>query len=77
MYFGKRFVDPANKEIAVRFLMAYLKGLRELMEENWSDEENLAIISEYTNLPPDLIQSSIKPYNDPNCGCRPAGSGYQ
>lgn len=67
MYFGKRFVDPANKEIAVRFLMAYLKGLRELMDENWSDEENLNIISKYTNLPPDLIQSSVKSYNDPNC----------
>jgi NitT/TauT family transport system substrate-binding protein len=67
IYFGKRFLDPANKEVAVRFMMAYLKGLRELIDENWSNEENLAIISKYTNLPPEVIQSSIKSYYDPNC----------
>lgn len=67
MYYGKRFLDPTNKEVAVRFMMAYLKGLRELLDENWSNEENLAIISEYTNLPPGVIQSSIKSYYDPNC----------
>jgi NitT/TauT family transport system substrate-binding protein len=57
MYFGKRLMDPANKEIGARFLMVYLRGLRELRDENWSNEENLAIISEYTNLPPAVIQS--------------------
>jgi hypothetical protein len=67
MYFGKRLMDPANKEIGVRFLMVYLKGLRELWDENWSNEENLAIISEYTNLTPGVIQSSPRSYGDPNC----------
>ena len=67
MYFGKRLMDPANKEIGARFLMVYLRGLRELRDENWSNEENLAIISEYTNLPPAVIQSSPKSYYDPNC----------
>lgn len=67
MYFGKRLLEPSNKEVAVRFMMVYLRGLRELMDENWSNEENLAIISKYTNLPPEVIKSSIKSYYDPNC----------
>jgi predicted nucleotide-binding protein (sugar kinase/HSP70/actin superfamily) len=67
MYYGKRLLDPSNKEVAVRFMMVYLRGLRELMDENWSNEENLAIISKYTNLPPEVIKSSIKSYYDPNC----------
>jgi NitT/TauT family transport system substrate-binding protein len=67
LYYGQRFLDPRNKEIGVRFMLAYFKGLRELMDEYWSNEENLAIISEYTNLPPEVIQSGIKSYYDPNC----------
>jgi NitT/TauT family transport system substrate-binding protein len=67
MYFGKRMLEPENKEVAVRFMMAFLKGLRELIDENWSNPENLEIISKYTNLPPEVIESSTKSYYDPNC----------
>lgn len=68
MYIGKRFMDPANKEVAVRFLMAYLKAMRELIDENWSNDENLEIISKYTTVPPEVIKSTTKAYYDPNCG---------
>lgn len=69
MYFGKRFLDPANREIAIRFLEIWLKGMRELYDEEWSNPENLAIISKYTNLPPETIKNSApkQSYYNPNC----------
>jgi NitT/TauT family transport system substrate-binding protein len=65
--FGKRFLEPENREAAVRFLEAWLKARREIEESNWSNEEDLAIISEYINLPPKVIQNETKSYADPNC----------
>ena len=68
MYFGKRFLDPANKEIAVKYLEVFLNALREYKEDpDYSNEENLAIISKYTNLPPDVIKKLERSYNDANC----------
>lgn len=69
MYFGKRFLHPANREIAIRFLEVWLRGLRELYDEEWSNPENLAIISKYTNLPPETIKNSApkQSYYNPNC----------
>lgn len=69
MYFGKRFLDPANREVTLRFLEVWLKGLRELYDEEWSNPENLAIISKYTNLPPETIKNSApkQSYYNPNC----------
>jgi NitT/TauT family transport system substrate-binding protein len=66
MYFGKRLIDPANREVAVRFLVAYLTAVRELIDGGWQQEDNLAIISKYTNQPAELVKSSIKSYTDPN-----------
>jgi NitT/TauT family transport system substrate-binding protein len=67
VYFGKRFLEPENREVAVRFLEIWLKVRRELTESNWSNEEDLAIISEYVNLPPKVIQNETRSYADPNC----------
>jgi NitT/TauT family transport system substrate-binding protein len=67
IYFGKRFLEPENKEVAVRFLTVWLQGVRDLQESNWSNEEDIAIIAEYTNLPPEVIKTSPKSYYDPNC----------
>jgi NitT/TauT family transport system substrate-binding protein len=67
IYFGKRFLEPENREVAVRFLEVWLKTLREILDSNWSNEEDLAMISEYVNLPPELIQATVKSYYDPNC----------
>jgi NitT/TauT family transport system substrate-binding protein len=66
LYFGKRFLDPANKEAAVRFLVAYLKGARDVYGEGWTSEENMAIFSKYTELPIPVIQKSAPFYTDPN-----------
>jgi NitT/TauT family transport system substrate-binding protein len=67
MYFGKRFLDPANKEVAVRFLMAYLKALRELQGDAWKADEILQIVNKYTNQPPEVIKAGVMSYNNPNC----------
>lgn len=73
MYFGKRFLDPANREVALRFMEVWLKGLRELYDEAWSNPDNLAIISKYTNLPPETIKNSApkQSYYNPNCDYNP------
>lgn len=68
MYFGKRFLDPENKEVAVRYLEVFLTALREYMDDpDYNNEENLAIISKYTNLPPEAIKKLERSYNDANC----------
>jgi NitT/TauT family transport system substrate-binding protein len=66
MYFGKRLLDPANKEIGIRYMMALLKAVRDLQEDGYRDEENAAIISKYTQLPVPVIQNSVKSYSEPN-----------
>ncbi len=67
MYYGKRFLDPANREVAYRFTTAYLKAVRELMGDGFFDEQNLTIINKYTSLPIEVIKSTIRTYQDPNC----------
>jgi NitT/TauT family transport system substrate-binding protein len=66
MYFGKRLIDPANREVAVRFLVGYLKAVRELSGDGWLQEDNLTILSKYTNLPVENVKNSVRSYNDPN-----------
>jgi NitT/TauT family transport system substrate-binding protein len=68
MYFGKRLLDPANEEVAVRFLTAYLKAIRELQGDDWKKDEVLQIVNKYTNQPPEVIASAVQSFNNPNCG---------
>lgn len=57
MYFGQRFLDPDNREAGIRFLAAYLKAARDLQGDGWYNEENVAIISKYTEVPAPAIKS--------------------
>lgn len=66
MYFGKRLLEPANRELAIRFLVAYLKGARAMYGSGWRDEDNIAILSKYTGVDPDLFRKSVPSYCDPN-----------
>ena len=66
MYFGRRLLDPANLEIAVRFLVAYLKGARALYGDGARDEENIAILSKYIGVEPRLFKKSTLSYCDPD-----------
>lgn len=66
LYFGKRLLEPENRQAAVRFLVAYLKSVRQLYGDGWTGEENLEIIQRYTNVPIDVIKTSVRSYTDLN-----------
>lgn len=66
IYFGKRLLDPANREVGVRYLMAYLKAARDLYGEGWRTDENAAIINKYTQVPIPSIQRGVAYFFDPN-----------
>lgn len=66
LYFGQRLLEPANREAAVRFLAAYLKGARDLQGEGVRSEENVAIISEFTGVPPEVVVKAVSHYFDPD-----------
>jgi NitT/TauT family transport system substrate-binding protein len=66
LYFGKRFLDPANKEAGIRFLVAYLMAARDLFGDGWRTEENAAIINKYTNVPIPAIQNGVPYYFEPD-----------
>jgi NitT/TauT family transport system substrate-binding protein len=71
VYLGERILDPANREAALRFLSAHLKAVRELMNGGFQDDEDLAIISKYTKLDPEVIKKTLLNYMDPNCTLLP------
>ncbi|MDY6867728.1 MAG: ABC transporter substrate-binding protein [Chloroflexota bacterium] len=66
LFFGQRLLEPANREVGVRFLMAYLKGARDLQNEGWKTEENAAIINKHTEIPIPTIQKVPEYYLDMN-----------
>lgn len=65
-FFGKRLLEANNQEIGIRFIKAYLRAARELMGENGYSDENVEILSKYTNVPTTTIKSGVKNYFDPN-----------
>jgi NitT/TauT family transport system substrate-binding protein len=66
LYYGKRLLEPENREVGVRLMVAWLKAVRDLYGEGWTNEENAAITSKYTNVPVPAIIHSIEPYIGPN-----------
>nr|NIM06198.1 hypothetical protein [Armatimonadota bacterium]NIM24125.1 hypothetical protein [Armatimonadota bacterium]NIM67980.1 hypothetical protein [Armatimonadota bacterium]NIO97679.1 hypothetical protein [Armatimonadota bacterium]NIT31529.1 hypothetical protein [Armatimonadota bacterium] len=66
MAFGKTFLDPANREVAVRFMVAFLKASRDVYQDGWTSDENATIVSQYTNVPIPLIQKGASFYFEPN-----------
>jgi ABC-type nitrate/sulfonate/bicarbonate transport system substrate-binding protein len=64
--FGPRLLEPAGADIAIRFLTAYVKGIRDIAGDGWQRAENVAIISKYTNVPAPAVRGSVPPYFDPN-----------
>jgi NitT/TauT family transport system substrate-binding protein len=62
--FGQRLLQPANREVAIRVLAAYLKAVRELNDGGWQDPGVISIMQKYTGMEPALIERSAKPsYN--------------
>jgi NitT/TauT family transport system substrate-binding protein len=59
LFFGERLLDPANREAAVRVLVAYIKATREIYGEGFDGffaEEHLPIIHKHTDIPIDRLR---------------------
>lgn len=56
----------ANPELADGFVLAFMRGARDLNGDAWFDEENLTIIEKYTGVPVDVIARANRSYHDPN-----------
>jgi NitT/TauT family transport system substrate-binding protein len=65
-FFGKRLLQPENREVGIRFFEAYMKAVRELNTEAGYNDQNVEIISKYINIPPETISKGLYYYFDPN-----------
>jgi NitT/TauT family transport system substrate-binding protein len=65
IFYAQRFIGE-RPELARRWMVAYLKGIRDLTGDGWRRPENLAIMSKATGLPTDLVEESVAPYWDPD-----------
>lgn len=65
IYFNKEWAT-ANPELAQGFVMAFIRGARDLNGDAWYDDANLAIIEKYTGVPADVIKRANRSYHDPN-----------
>jgi NitT/TauT family transport system substrate-binding protein len=63
IFYAQHFIGE-RPELARRWMVAYLKGIRDLTGDGWRRPENLAIMSKATTLPTDLIEESVAPYWD-------------
>ena len=65
IFYAQRFITE-RPELARRWMVAYLKGIRDLVGDGWRQPDNLAIMSKSTGLATDLIEESVAPYWDPD-----------
>ncbi|MFC1465175.1 MAG: ABC transporter substrate-binding protein [Candidatus Brachytrichaceae bacterium NZ_4S206] len=65
IYFNKGWVT-ANPDLATRFIKAYLRGARDLQGEAYFNDANVAAISKYTKVEPNVIKRARRPHFDPN-----------
>jgi NitT/TauT family transport system substrate-binding protein len=65
IFYSHRFMQE-RPDTARRWMVAYLRGIRDLTGEGWRQPENLAILSRATGLPTDLIEEAVAPYWDPD-----------
>ena len=63
IFYGQRFMAE-RPALAQRWMVAYLKGIRDLVGDGWRQPEHLAILNRATGLPVDLIEESVAPYWD-------------
>lgn len=58
--------SAANPGLADGFARAFLRGARDLIGDQWYDEENLAIIEQYTGVPAAVVARANRSYHNPN-----------
>ncbi len=65
VYFNPDF--PKNKpQAAQNFLVAFLKGCRDLQGDGWKKDENAKIVEKYTKVAADVIKRAATPTCEPN-----------
>lgn len=60
--FGQRLLDPANREVAIRILVAYLQAARFLNDGGWEEPEVIASLQKYTGMEPAMINRAVKDF---------------
>jgi NitT/TauT family transport system substrate-binding protein len=56
VYFGQRLLQPENREVGVRFLVALLQAIRDLQGDAWrSNDDIINAILEYTSVNTDSV----------------------
>lgn len=58
LIFGQRLLQPENREVGVRFLVAYLQAVRYLNDGGWKEPAVIASLQKYTGMEPALIEQS-------------------
>lgn len=67
VYFGQRLLEPENREVGVRFLVALLQAIRDLQGDAWrSNDEIIDAILTYTTVPEPAIRGGTAFYFEPN-----------
>lgn len=54
-----------NGDLATGFMAGMMRGCRDLLADDWNNDENMAIIESYTKVPADLIRSAARSYCEP------------
>lgn len=65
IYYNQDFVKN-HPDAAKNFIIAYLKGCRDLQGNGWKDDTNAKIIEKYTKVPADVTKRAATPTCDPN-----------
>ena len=65
LFYNTRFARERRAD-AERFMVAYLKGIRDLYGEGWRSDENTAIITKYTRVAVPVLKKAVTPYVDPD-----------
>ncbi|MBI3960722.1 MAG: ABC transporter substrate-binding protein, partial [Chloroflexi bacterium] len=60
LVFGQRLLQPENREVGIRFIVAYLQAVRFLNDGGWEKPEVVAILQKYTGMEPPMIARSPK-----------------
>jgi ABC-type nitrate/sulfonate/bicarbonate transport system substrate-binding protein len=55
-----------NAEAARHFAVAWVRALRDLQGDNWTRDDVVQIIAQYTHLDPGVVRASAAPYYDPD-----------
>ncbi len=65
LYFNKDWATK-NPELAQKFVKAFLRGARDLNDDGWTNDKNLAAIEQVTKVPVAVLQVARHSFHDPN-----------